>query len=154
MAFGLAGSIRRIFFAAVIIAAATSANAENEVGRLVVEKAEREITKVLSACKSDLQSFCGQVTPGDGRLAMCAMAHEDKLSDACFNALFDFADGIDLALGNIGRALEVCAGDIETYCASAEAGEGRIAQCLVDKKADVSTPCKAELSAIETRLKN
>ena len=27
--------------------------------------------------------FCGQVTPGEGRLVLCMMAHEDKVSNKC-----------------------------------------------------------------------
>ncbi|MGD9671474.1 MAG: cysteine rich repeat-containing protein [Hyphomicrobiaceae bacterium] len=154
MAIELPTSMWRVISATIIVAMATGAKADTEAGRLAVEKAEREIAKVMDACKSDLKAFCSQVTPGDGRLAMCALAHEDKLTDACFSAMFDFADGLDLALGNIGRALEVCESDIEKLCAGVEAGDGRIAQCLLDNKAEVSTPCKAETSAIETRLKN
>ncbi len=140
------------------LAAATNlvgpAAAQSDVARLAKDKAERSVKKVLKDCEKELNSYCSQVTPGEGRLALCMMAHEDKISDTCFSSIFEFVDGIELGLSNLWRAADVCENDIEKNCASVQPGEGRIAQCLIEKKDMVSTPCKAELAGLETRLKN
>ena len=138
----------------VAVAMAGPAAAQSDVARLAQEKAERSVQKVLKDCEKDLSTYCSQVTPGDGRLALCMMAHEDKISDTCFTSIFEFVDGVELGLSNIWRAAEVCENDIEKNCADVKPGEGRIAQCLIDKKELVSTPCKAELAGLQTRLKN
>ena len=130
------------------------AAAQSDVARLAKDKAERSVKKVLKDCEKELNSYCSQVTPGEGRLALCMMAHEDKISDTCFSSIFEFVDGIELGLSNLWRAADVCENDIEKNCASVQPGEGRIAQCLIEKKDMISTPCKAELAGLETRLKN
>jgi len=35
------------------------------------------------ACAADVKTFCGDVTPGQGRLMACMKAHADKLSAGC-----------------------------------------------------------------------
>ncbi len=139
---------------AAAVPLAGSAAAQSEVARLAQEKAERSVKRVLKDCEKDLNTYCSQVTPGDGRLALCMMAHEDKISDTCFTSIFEFVDGVELGLSNLWRAAEICESDIEKNCADVEPGEGRIAQCLVEKKELVSMPCKAELAGLETRLRN
>lgn len=126
--------------------------AGSDIAKKVIEKAEAAVEKVLSACDADLKAYCSKVTPGEGRLALCVMAHEDKISDQCFNAIFDVADGIDLAISNISRAADACDADMEKFCANVKEGEGRLAQCLIDHKSDISTNCRAEVAGFEARF--
>jgi len=44
--------------------------------------------KIQAACGEDTKSFCGNVTRGEGKLLMCMMAHEDKISVKCDYALY------------------------------------------------------------------
>lgn len=39
------------------------------------------------ACRADFQKFCADVRPGSGRVAQCLLAHRDRLSPACHDAL-------------------------------------------------------------------
>ena len=80
------------------------------------------------------------------------MAHEDKVSDQCFDAIFEVADAIDLAVSNLSRAAEACDADMEKFCANVQEGEGRLAQCLIDKKSELSTNCRSEISGFEARF--
>src|SRR5262245_20653377 len=41
------------------------------------------IQMVQGACATDIDDFCGKVTPGEGRLAFCMRAHEDQLNSTC-----------------------------------------------------------------------
>jgi hypothetical protein len=131
----------------------SAARAETQIAKDVADKAEAAVEKVLAACEPDLKSFCTTVTPGEGRLALCLMAHEDKISGTCYDALLGVAEGIDLAISNVDRAAKACGPDIKKHCSTVEAGQGRIAQCLIDKKSELSTACSAEVAGFEARMK-
>ena len=81
------------------------------------------------------------------------MAHEDKISDACYDGMLTAADDVQLAVSNVARTAQACRVDIEKHCASAQVGEGKIAQCLIDKKTELSTNCRGEIAGVEERLK-
>ncbi len=133
--------------------AAQSVSPETPVAKAAIAKAEAAVGKVKTSCAPDVKSFCSNVTQGEGRLLLCMMAHEDKISDACYDAMLTAAEGVELAVSNLIRTAQVCDQDIEKHCASVEAGEGRIAQCLIDKKAELSTQCSAEVAGLEARMK-
>ena len=132
----------------------SAAFAESEIAKKAIAKADAMVDTVMDACDTDLKKYCSQVTPGEGRLVLCMMAHEDKISDQCFGAMFDAADGIEFFVSDLKRAADVCESDIEKLCDKVEPGKGQIAQCLVDNKAKVSPDCGAELADIEARLKH
>lgn len=143
-------------FAAIASAlgATEFANAETDMAKAVIAKAEKVVGKMKAACETDIKSFCSAVTPGEGRLMLCMMAHEDKISDKCFMTLLDVGSSVDLTISSVKRAAQVCAPEIGTLCADVEAGEGRIAQCLVKNKANLSEACSAEVAGVEARIKN
>src|SRR3546814_3803781 len=49
--------------------------------------AQDPVQDALKGCESELQTYCSEVTPGDGRLVSCAEAYEDKLSSQCIAAI-------------------------------------------------------------------
>ena len=148
--YGLA--LTAIMFACMQIA--PTALAQSNVAKKAIAKAEAAVAKVKKACTADIKAFCPKVNPGEGRLILCMMAHEEQLSDPCFNAAFETADAVELAVSNIWRAAEVCEADIDKICGKVELGEGRIAQCLVDNKQKLATACRAEVAGFESRMKN
>jgi len=89
--------------------------------------------------------FCGQVTPGEGRLVLCMMAHEDKVSNKCDYALYSAVRNIERAIDRIEQTAEACWPDIEKQCSDTAPGGGRVAQCLVAKKASLSKECAAAI---------
>ena len=46
---------------------------------------------VANGCKEELEKYCGNVTPGEGRVLACLYAYGDKLSGRCEYALYDAA---------------------------------------------------------------
>ena len=38
------------------------------------------IDNVMKACETEINTYCSQVTLGEGRLLACFYAHEDKIS--------------------------------------------------------------------------
>ncbi|MGI9477479.1 MAG: cysteine rich repeat-containing protein [Hyphomicrobiaceae bacterium] len=131
-----------------------SANAQSAIlKKLATTKAEAAVKKIKRRCSADVESYCPKVVPGEGRLALCIMAHENQISDKCYIALLDVADRIELALSNIWRAADFCEGDMDKFCSKLEPGEGRIAQCLIDNQPKLSSICRAEVAAFAARVK-
>src|SRR5210317_365111 len=85
---------------------------------------------VVDACEADLEQYCSQVTPGQGRLLHCVAAHEDKLSGQCNYALYQAASLLEQLSVAIAYVATSCETEIKTMCADVEAGEGRILTCL------------------------
>ena len=48
-----------------------------------MEEARETATEVHQACVDDVHKFCGDVTPGKGRVARCLKEHASQLSPEC-----------------------------------------------------------------------
>ena len=127
------------------------AAAQSDLARQAKVKAENVVGQIREACAGDAKSFCGTVTPGDGRMALCLLAHEDKVSDQCVDAFFDAANQIELAISNLVRAASACEPDAVKLCGSV-ASKGAIVQCMAQNKPNLSTACRDELASIESRV--
>lgn len=106
---------------------------------------------VKNGCKTELESYCKDVTPGDGRVLACLYAHEEKLSAKCEFALFDAAVLLDRAVSALAYAAYECEDDLEALCADVPVGEGRLLDCISKNKEKVSKRCLEALN--ETGLK-
>ena len=106
----------------------------------------RVLDDVLVSCESDMKKFCSTVTPGEGRVLMCVLAYEDKISQRCGTAVFDTLVELGDTINNMQFAVEACGGDIEKTCGNVEPGGGRIAQCLIDNIATISEPCQKSVA--------
>ena len=100
------------------------------------------IEKLLNACEADINTYCDQVTPGEGRLLHCMAAHEDKISGQCGYALYQAAALMEQMAAAIVYVGSQCEADIEKHCSGVAMGEGRILMCLEENAADVSDTCK------------
>jgi gas vesicle protein len=48
------------------------------------EKEMKEhMSEAKEACKADIEKFCKDVKPGEGRIMVCLKSNEDRLSEAC-----------------------------------------------------------------------
>ena len=103
---------------------------------------QRLVESVVTGCKAELEKYCGQVTPGEGRVLACLYAHNDKLSGRCEYALFDAAAQLERAAAALAYVANECGADLRRHCAGLEAGEGRLLDCLQKKDAEVSNRCK------------
>lgn len=101
---------------------------------------------LVEACETDLQQYCSQVTPGEGRLLHCMAAHEDKISGRCEYAFYQAATLLEQLSAAVTYVATECKTDIETHCSEIEAGEGRILSCLEQHESQVSESCKSAIA--------
>ena len=100
------------------------------------------IDTVANGCKAELEKYCANVTPGEGRVLACLYAYGDKLSGRCEYALYDAAVQLERAVAALSYTVNECSADLKKYCANVEAGEGRLLECLQKNDAQVSNRCK------------
>jgi len=109
---------------------------------------ESLIETVANGCKTELETYCKTVTPGEGRVLACLYAYGDKLSGKCEYALYDAAAGLERAVAALTYVAKECEADIVATCAGVKAGEGRILQCLEKNEAKVSKRCKGAIKEV------
>jgi len=110
------------------------------VGTSLAQKGPVETA--MEGCKTDLDTYCKNVTPGEQRILACLYAHEDKLSGRCVYALYDAANQLERAVMALKHLANECKSDISSLCADTVPGEGRILNCLEKNEAKVSSRCK------------
>jgi hypothetical protein len=101
---------------------------------------------VVDSCKGDLEKYCSQVTPGEGRLLHCVAAHEDKLSGQCEYALYQAASLLEQLSAAIVYFAQSCSTEIKTLCSDVKAGEGRILACLEENNDQVGDTCRKAIA--------
>ena len=101
---------------------------------------------VVDACEGDLQKYCSQVTPGEGRLLHCVAAHEDKLSGQCEYALYQAASLLELLSMAIVYVAQSCETEITDLCGDVQIGEGRVLACLEAHDAQLGADCKKAIA--------
>jgi cysteine rich repeat protein len=128
-----------IFFVAlaILLMGITSANAQQGL-----------VETVANGCKVEIEKYCSQVTPGEGRVLACLYAHEDKLSSKCEYALYDAAAQLERAVAALSYVANECDADLEKYCKSIAPGEGRLLDCLKKHDKQVSGRCKQALKDV------
>lgn len=96
----------------------------------------------MQGCETELEAYCKDVTPGEGRILACIYAHGDKISGRCEYAMYDSAAQLERAVAALSYAVNECGADLEKYCSSVEAGEGRLLACLEQHDTNVSERCR------------
>lgn len=103
---------------------------------------------VGEGCKTEIKTYCKEVTQGEGRLAACLYAYGDKLSGQCNHALYKAMDKLERFVEDLRYLADECEADIEQHCSGVEPGEGRILQCLMDKSSKISGDCNEALTEV------
>ena len=106
------------------------------------------IESVIEACEPEIEAFCSQVMPGEGRLLACFFAHEDKLSGRCGFALYTAAADLEQFAAAITHLAGSCRDDLVKHCGEVELGEGRVASCLLEHKEEVTDDCRQAIDDV------
>ena len=106
------------------------------------------VTETLNACSAEINQLCETVSPGNGRLLACFVAHEDKLSPRCLNRLYDAAPELKTLVNTMDFIGRSCSRELDRYCANVEMGEGRISACLRANYEEATPTCKEALKGV------
>jgi len=105
------------------------------------------IETLENACAADIDAFCGEVTPGKGRLALCMRAHEDRLSRRCWSTLQLVGRNVERTVERIAQS---CWNEVRALCGEKD----NIRQCVAQKKESLSSSCEAIVTALGQRLQH
>ena len=109
---------------------------------------ENLVQTVTDGCKVELEKYCKDVTPGEGRVLACLYAYGDKLSPKCEYALYDAAAQLERAVAALSYVANECDEDLDKYCSAVTPGEGRLLNCLEKKSKQLTKRCKEALKDI------
>jgi hypothetical protein len=112
---------------------------------------ETLVDTIANGCKAELETYCKEVTPGEGRILACLFAFQDKLSGKCEYALYDSAVRLERAVAALSYAVNECEADLVANCSGVKAGEGRLLECIEKNDAKVSQRCKDALVEVGLR---
>ena len=107
--------------------------------------------EVAANCKVELDTYCKDVTPGQGRILACLYAFSDKATDQCRDKVVEAYEQIKLVGAAISYVGGECQEDIDRYCKDVRPGEGRLMHCLETKEATLSPRCKSALKEVGLR---
>ncbi len=103
---------------------------------------------VAEGCKTEIDTYCKGVTPGEGRVLACLFAYEDKLSNRCEYALYDAAAQLEKAITALTYLAKECKDDLKTFCSDVKPGEGRLIDCIEKNKEKISNRCKQAIKDV------
>ena len=109
---------------------------------------ENLVQTVTNGCKVELEKYCKDVTPGEGRVLSCLYAYGDKLSAKCEYALYDAAAQLERAVAALSYVANECDEDLDKYCGAVAPGEGRLLNCLEKKSKQLTKRCKEALKDV------
>jgi hypothetical protein len=114
----------------------------------VASAQEALLDYVVASCQADLDKYCADVSPGQGRLMYCVAAHQDKISDKCEGALIDAAMILSDLTDRIVDVAESCGPELNKFCGDVEVGEGRVLACLDEHEDELSKACEATVDEL------
>ena len=96
---------------------------------------------VAEGCEKEIESYCEDVTPGEGRVLACLYSRSDKLSGRCEYAIYDSAARLERAISGLTYISKECQEDINKWCQFVLAGEGRILACMKERQSELTPRC-------------
>ncbi len=94
-------------------------------------------------CAEEIEKFCKDVCPGEGRMLKCLQDHDSELSAVC-------RDKIKASERRMEEAKQTCAKEIEKFCAGVKPGGGRLIKCLRPHLEELSPACREKFEPFKT----
>jgi len=101
-------------------------------GQVFAEKMKQEQDKGPWPCEADVEKFCKDVQPGEGRQIRCLQGHESELSGGCRQLMTEKSK----------EKPWPCQADAEKFCKGVQPGGGRINACLKQHESELSQECR------------
>eukprot|EP00884_Botryococcus_braunii_P022595 jgi/Botrbrau1/9019/Bobra.0148s0119.1 len=131
------------------------------IAQIIKQEPQAEIASgtgdvsVTEGCSDDVDTFCPEVKPGEGRMAKCFgdqlaeeakkdYNNEKKLSAECKKELDAFLKGRSENINKDLPLAKACLGDVEKLCANIQ-NEMSVLACLRQNKEKLSTGCSDEV---------
>jgi hypothetical protein len=106
------------------------------------------VASVANGCRTEIETYCKDVNPVQGRMLACLYTHSDKLSGKCEYALYDAAAQLERAVEALSFVINECADDLDRFCMGVAAGEERLLDCLEKNDPKVSSRCKEAMKQV------
>ena len=137
----------------VISGASVQSLAQSQSKSQTDTKLSTEVSKVKTACQSDLDKFCKGITPGGGRIAACLDSRDDQLSSPCKTAYMNTKERISEKMDKAELAFRnSCGADVRKFCSQVPSGKGRLLECLDEHRDNLSGPCTDFQASLEYQL--
>ncbi len=95
-------------------------------------------------CMDELEKFCKEVPPGEGRIIKCLQEHDRELSAVC-------RDKVQSILKRVDEAKQACGQDIAKFCPDVKPGGGRLVKCLSPHFNELAPACREKFGPIKAR---
>jgi hypothetical protein len=118
---------------------------------LVFADTKGPVEIVADGCKKEIDTYCKEVTPGEGRVLACLFAYQDRLSSRCEYALYDAAAQLERAIASLTYLANECKDDLKAYCSDIKSGEGRLLNCIDKNMEKVSSRCKQAIKDVSKK---
>jgi hypothetical protein len=92
-------------------------------------------------CKNDLEKYCRDIQPGEGRILRCLTLYEKDLTPSCKKELARAKKAIE-------EVQIACVDDYAIFCSSVLPGQGKIPACLEKNDKILTRKCKAHLKEL------
>ncbi len=96
---------------------------------------------VAQACKQDAETYCKDVAPGQGRVALCLWAKRAKLTPEC-------KTHVETGKAQLDAGVKACKDDVKKHCPKVKMGQGRIAACLAEHTRELTYDCYVWLDEV------
>jgi hypothetical protein len=99
------------------------------------ERLASGIERIQDACAEDIDRYCGDITPGGGRIAGCVRAYADQMSFRCRFTLRRAVNTVERAVQNIA---DTCMSAVQQQCGDAD----NVKECAQQKSASLPQSCQ------------
>jgi hypothetical protein len=111
------------------------------------------VQNLQKKCKSDLDKYCKNVNPGEGRIAACLDSKEDQLSPECKATWTGTKAQVSKRIDKAEIAFrKSCNNDLQKFCSNTASGRGRLLDCLNNHRSDLTSSCQKFYSTLEQKL--
>ncbi len=102
------------------------------------------VEAAVEDCRKDIETYCSNVRPGEGRLLSCLYAYKDQLTLGCAYDLSNASPELQQTVEAFVYVSRECKDDLAAYCALGRLGEGRMLDCL-NKQRGLNARCSRAL---------